>query len=402
MPEVKVEELKVEEVKVEEVKVEKEKLLGDYSKEPQRWPLFVVNAEQPFNAETPPQELVKEFFTPTEKFYVRSHGPAPDLNAGQFCFHIGGLVDPPKAMTMQDLQALAPKVTVDAVLMCAGNRRNELKAVKPVKGVGWELGAIGNGSWGGVPLREVLRHCKVDLDSPHLHVEFVGVEDCEEKTKYGSSIPMCKAADPKGDVLLAWEMNGKPLTRDHGYPLRVVVPGYIGARSVKWLKHINILDRESVYFFQSRDYKLFIPSVGWDTVEELWDLAPALAELAVQSAICEPLANQVIPTGTAATVKGYALSNGHRITRVDVSLDDGANWQVAEILHQDSREKKGFESRYWSWSLWQLRVDKFPSPCTVVCRAWDIASNTQPENAKNIWNLRGVMNNAWHRVKVSA
>ena len=111
--------------------------------------------------------------------------------------------------------------------MCAGNRRNELKAVNPVKGVGWELGAIGNASWGGVRLRDVLHHLKVDLDSPHLHVEFVGEEDCEEKTKYGASIPMCKAADPKGDVLLAWEMNGKPLSRDHGYPLRGVVPGLV-------------------------------------------------------------------------------------------------------------------------------------------------------------------------------
>ena len=114
---------------------------------------------------------------------------------------------------------------------------------------------------------------------------------------------------------------------------------------MKWLKHINILNEESQYFFQNRDYKIFIPSVGWDTVEELWDLAPAVAELAVQSAICEPKAEQVIQKGSTYTIKGYALSNGHRITRVDISVDGGANWQVADIVHQDSREKKGFENR---------------------------------------------------------
>ena len=94
-----------------------------------------------------------------------------------------------------------------------------------MKGVGWEIAAIGNATWTGIRLRDILLHANADVDSPHLHVEFIGEEDCEEKTKYGSSIPMSKAADPKGDVLLAWTMNGKPLTRDHGYPLRVVVPG---------------------------------------------------------------------------------------------------------------------------------------------------------------------------------
>jgi sulfite oxidase len=197
----------------------------DYSREPTRSPVFIVNSEKPFNAEPAPKELVKEFITPTEQFFIRSHGPVPDADTSTYTFQIGGIIEPARLMSLLELQRLAPKVTVDATLMCAGNRRNELKALRPVKGVGWEISAIGNGAWSGVRLRDLLLHLQVDVDSPHLHVEFVGQEDCEEKTKYGSSIPMCKAADPKGDVLLAWEMNGKPLLRDHGFPLRVIVPG---------------------------------------------------------------------------------------------------------------------------------------------------------------------------------
>jgi sulfite oxidase len=135
-------------------------------------------------------------------------------------------------------------------------------------------------------------------------------------------------------------------------------------------------------------------------VEALWDTAASISELSVQSAICEPLKDQVIPKDSPTTVRGYAISNGRRIVRVDVSLDNGVTWRTADIVQQDKAEVKGFENRYWSWSIWECQVEKMPSPCTIACRAWDIASNTQPENMENIWNLRGVMNNSWHRVNV--
>ncbi|GAU96836.1 hypothetical protein RvY_08214-2 [Ramazzottius varieornatus] len=296
------------------------KLLGDYSNEPSRRPELVVNSKEPFNAETPPPLLVKDFKTPVDLFYVRSHGPTPDLDVSSHKLEIGGEIKPAIELSLSEVQTIGQHVTIDATLTCAGNRRNELNAIKKVKGVGWEISAIGNATWTGVRLRDVLLHAKANIDSPHLHVEFIGEEDCEEKTKYGSSIPMTKAADPKGDVLLAWMMNGKPLTRDHGYPLRIVVPGYIGARSVKWLRKVNVIPQESQFVYQQRDYKLFLPHVNWDTVDALWDSAFSLSELSVQSAICEPEKDQVIAKNSPYTIRGYAVSNGRRITRVDVSV----------------------------------------------------------------------------------
>ncbi|XP_055334379.1 uncharacterized protein LOC129585644 [Paramacrobiotus metropolitanus] len=382
------------------MKVSDEKVHCDYAGDPTRSSELIINSKKPFNAETPGGILVKHFVTPVDLFYVRNHGPVPEIDPKTYEFSVSGLVGQPFKMSLAELQDSANHVTISATLMCAGNRRNELKDIKPVKGVGWEIGAIGNAEWTGVPLRDVLEKAKIDLNNPRLHVEFVGEEDCEEITKYGSSIPLSKAMDPKGDVILAWAMNGKPLSRDHGHPLRAVVPGFIGARSVKWIKEINIIDGESQNRFQQKDYKLFLPSVDWDKVDELWDKSVPISWLAVQSAICQPQNNEVIPKDQPYSIKGYALSNGSRIVRVDVSLNSGKDWQVADIVHQDKQEQKGWENRYWSWSLWTLNVDKFPSPCTVVCRAWDICSNTQPENAASIWNLRGVMNNAWHRVNV--
>ncbi|XP_055334376.1 sulfite oxidase, mitochondrial-like isoform X2 [Paramacrobiotus metropolitanus] len=369
-----------------------------YEQEPERSHRLIINQHEPFNAETGVDDLSKTFLTPSEIFYVRNHGPVPALQEPEhfnstYMLQVNGIVESPFNISLGALQRFPEKVSMNATLMCAGNRRTEMSKIKTVKGVPWGPGAIGNAEWTGVPLWTLLSIAKADLDNPNLHVEFSGGDVFEGTTHYAQSIPI----DRKGDVLVAWAMNGQPLTLDHGYPLRVVVPGFIGARSVKWLNRITVLDHESQNRYQQKDYKLFLPSVTWENVDPLWNITPALTQLSVQSAITEPADNSTIMHGSPYTIKGYAQSNGARITRVDVSLNNGITWQAADIVYQ---EKKGYDNRYWSWTIWALPVAEFPSPCVIVCRAWDTSANTQPEAAAHIWNLRGVMNNAWHRVHV--
>eukprot|EP00744_Colponema_vietnamica_P011970 GILI01016815.1.p1 GENE.GILI01016815.1~~GILI01016815.1.p1 ORF type:complete len:403 (-),score=127.49 GILI01016815.1:198-1349(-) len=373
------------------------KLKLDYSNEPAREPIFVVNSEQPFNAEPTTDLLTKFFITPTEWFYVRGHGPVPELSAASHFVEVEGAVNKPLRLSLEDLRSF-PKKIVTAVLECAGNRRNEMSVIKKVKGLGWYHGAISNAVWGGCLLKDVLEAAGIKSKAEGArHVEFLGADVCEEDngTAYGSSIPVDKVLDLNGDVLLAYEMNGEPLTRDHGYPIRVIVPGYIGARSVKWLKRIVVRPDESQNYFQQRDYKLFGPQVDWDTVDQWWDRASPIQELNLQCGICVPQAGALVKPGPL-TVSGYALSGGRRIERVEVSLDGGKTWHVTEL----AQEQKTVPNTYWAWCLWRITVD-VTGPVEIIARAWDSASNVMPENVAPIWNLRGVMNNAWHRVPVN-
>ncbi|EDV26308.1 Sulfite oxidase, mitochondrial [Trichoplax sp. H2] len=369
-----------------------------YNNEPKRRPDFTVNQQQPFNAEPPCDALIRNYVTPNDYFYVRNHAPVPSLPGESYRLMIGGDVPQPISLSLSELKSQFPKVQVMATLMCAGNRRDELNKIKTVKGVTWGPAAISNGIWGGVPLRLVLHAAGIiESNFRQYHVCFEGFDICKDNTGYGSSIPIPKAMDPQGDVLLAYEMNGEELPRDHGYPLRVVVPGYIGARSVKWLKSIVVQKEESTNYFQRRDYKLFLPQVNWDNVDQWWDKSPPIQELSVQAAILEPKNGAAIDTGSPYAIKGYALSNGHRIARVDVSLDNGVTWEPATTINGEIKDNT---NRYWSWFLWTYTVRSMPSPCRIVCRAWDYASNSMPGDAPSIWNLRGVMNNSWHRIDV--
>eukprot|EP00160_Parvularia_atlantis_P021863 Unigene9646_Nuclearia_a/m.29475 Unigene9646_Nuclearia_a/g.29475 ORF Unigene9646_Nuclearia_a/g.29475 Unigene9646_Nuclearia_a/m.29475 type:complete len:429 (-) Unigene9646_Nuclearia_a:33-1319(-) len=378
----------------------------DYAREPRRNPALRVNKERPFNAEPPAALLVRSgFVTPNELFLVRNHGPVPlyeDL--AQFSLTVDGLVLSRLHLTLAELRAGFERVTVVATIQCAGNRRNDFaRSGRKVKGVGWEQGALSTGVWAGVRLSDVLSRAQV-LEGAR-HVVFEGDDHCYEEQcgkdytfKYGASIPLHKAMSALGDVILAYEMNGEVLSRDRGYPLRVVVPGHIGARSVKWLRRITVQKEEAPHFHQQRDYKLFPPSVDWDNVEALWAKTPSMQEINVQSAICDP-ENGSNPGKGPYTIRGYALSGGgRRIDRVDLSFDSGKTWVTAELhrLHDH-----GDEPRHYAWTLWSYEAKILPSPCTIVCRAWDAASNTQPAEAQDIWNLRGVGGNHYCRITVN-
>ncbi|KAK2992885.1 hypothetical protein RJ640_028127 [Escallonia rubra] len=379
---------------------------SDYSQEPPRHPCLKINAKEPFNAEPPRSALISSYVTPVDFFYKRSHGPIPILdNIDRYCVSISGLIGKPKDIYMTDIWKL-PKYNVTATLQCAGNRRTAMSKTRTVKGVGWDVSAIGNAVWGGAKLADVLElidisNCTSTTPFGGKHVEFVSVDKCKEENggPYKASIPLRQASNPEADVLLAYEMNGKPLNRDHGYPLRVIVPGVIGARSVKWLDSIDIIAEECQGFFMQKDYKMFPPSVNWDNID--WSTRKPQMDFPVQCAICSLEDVDVVKPGKI-TIKGYATSGGGRgIERVDVSIDGGKTWVEA------SRYQKAIipyiadhaSSDKWAWVLFEAKADISQS-AEIVAKAVDTAANVQPENVEVIWNLRGILNTSWHRVHV--
>jgi hydroxyacylglutathione hydrolase len=350
-------------------------------------PTLVVWSEEPLNAETPAKLLHRSQITPNELFFVRNHGSIPEVDPAAYRLTVRGLVATPLTLSLTDLRQRFEHITLDAVLSCAGNRRSELAAIAPIPGQApWGPGATGNARWGGIRLRDVLQ--AAGLDTGAAHVAVTGLDRCTEEGEvipFGGSIPLTKALAP--EVLLADEMNGKPLPPAHGFPLRVVVPGYIGARSIKWLATITVQSQPSTNYFQARTYRLYPSRVRSETTPEH---GFSLGETPVNSVVCQPGEGAVV-TGPRVLAGGYALTGGTReIERVEVSLDRGATFITATLL---DRGQAG------AWRLWEAELELGPGPYELAVRAWDSAASTQPENAEGIWNLKGYINNSWHRVR---
>lgn len=355
-------------------------------------PDLIVRQQDPFNGGPPPERLLR-YVTPNDLFFVRNHGGVPAVDPSGYRLTVDGLVEKPLTLSLDDLKAL-PRGTVTATLQCAGNRRLEMMAHKPIPDeLPWGTEAVSNAEWSGVPLREVL--AAASPRSGARHAAFTGLDDTERhghRFNFGGSIPLDKALS--GEVLLADSMNGEPLPPVHGAPLRVVVPGYIGARSVKWLSRITLQETPSDNYFQAKAYRLFPPHYGPGNgpgnVD--WDKGLMLGEAPVSSVILSPQEKETVPAGKV-TVRGWALAGGNReVARVDVSTDGGETWTVADFVEGDGP---------FVWRLWEAVLDLAPGPREIVCRAWDTAAQTQPERAAQVWNFKGYANNAWHRVRVT-
>jgi sulfite oxidase len=358
---------------------------------PRKHPAVITRTEQPLNVEAPPELLRRSFMTPTDLFFVRNHGSLPEIDTAQYRLSITGMVQRGLRLSLDEIRENFSKSTVTATLQCAGNRRQTLMEVAPIPGeVPWSAGAIGNAEWGGAPLREVLQAAGIYLEARH--AAFTGLDEIEmgdQRFGFGGSISIEKAMSP--EVVLAYEMNGEPLAIEHGAPLRVVAPGYIGARSVKWLANIALQSEPSSNYYQTHAYKLFPPHVDEETAD--WEQGLMLGELAVNAVICQPAHEETVPAGSVS-VRGYAITGGDRsVQRVDVSIDGGESWMSADLLE---------EKDPWAWRLWEASVDLDPGEYELVARAWDSAANTQPELSEQIWNFKGYMENSWHRVRVRA
>lgn len=348
---------------------------------------MIVHERQPFNAETGPAALA-ETRTATDAFYVRSHGDVPDIDPAAWRLRVHGAVERELDLSLTTLREAFAQREVAATLQCAGNRRAGLVAVRDIPGEApWGPGATGTATWTGVALADVLSLAGPRSEAEH--VGFEGADTCPEARpaqRFGGSIPLGKAS--RHEVLLAWAMNGEPLPPVHGAPVRVVVPGYIGARSVKWLDRIEVRSTPWPGYFQDVVYRL-LPEDGTPGA----GAGMSLGLVALNSEVLSPADGDTVPAGPVE-VRGYAFAGGERyVARVDVSLDGARSWSPAELLE---------DLGPWAWRQWRITVDLAPGDHEIVVRAWDSSAATQPEREAALWNPKGYVNNAQPRVRVRA
>jgi sulfite oxidase len=328
--------------------------------------------------------------TPVDLFFTRSHAPVPRIDPNTWRLEVGGLVEHPRAFSFEELNRLFPRQHVTATLVCAGLRREEFLSLGPLPGeLPWGPEAASTGQWTGIGLRELLH--AVGITQRARHVEFVGLDQVERQRNrfgFGGSIDLAKALS--GDVILASELNGAPLPAVHGFPLRTVVPGWMGARSVKWLGRITLLEEPSANYFQRQAYRIerrVNPREPRDVTSGV-----ALCGVPLNAVIVEPTPESAVPAGRVQ-VRGWAMGSiGRRLSQIEVSPNAGQDWVPARL-------SAGSE---WTWTFWEAAVELPPGRHILVVRATDSAGVTQPETVSATWNVKGYGNNAWHRVAIDA
>ncbi|KAJ4863427.1 oxidoreductase molybdopterin binding domain-containing protein [Trichoderma breve] len=338
-----------------------------------------LTGKHPCNVEAPLSALFKAgFLTPQNLFYVRSHGDTPRISLKQaqdWKLRIHGLVEEELEFSIQDLKEKFPVVTLPVTLVCAGNRRKEQNMV--VKGLGFNWGAAGVSTGlftGPVPGRA-------------RHVIFEGADELP-KGKYGTSQRLSWALDRSKSMLISWGLNGEDLSPDHGYPLRLVVPGQIGGRMVKWLQRIEVSDCE-ITADQARN-------------EDKWWYDP----------------KYIINELNTITVEGYAYTGGgRRITRVEATLDDGDTWKLCDITYPEDLYRSypiehhpyfgkldlSTTDMSFSWCFWKVEIDvksllAIRDAGFIMVRAMDEALSIMPRDM--YWNATSMMNSWWFRVAV--
>ncbi len=314
----------------------------------------------PENSETP-LERAGSWVTPSRLFFVRNHFPAPHIDPATWRLRVGGCVERPQDWTLDDLAAL-PERTVFATMECAGNGRSFL--TPHVHGVQWGAGAIGHAEWTGIPVRLLLE--KAGLQPQTQEIVFEGLDtgreaDHPEALTFARSLPLAKALDR--DTLLVTKMNGEPLEPSHGFPVRLLAPGWYGVASVKWLGGIRAVDQAFKGYYQSKKYTIQqrTPNGGVETV--------VVGPMPVKSEIIRPQPGETLGVGTNR-VFGVAWAGQEAVARVEVSTDGGGSWTDAELL--------GPQSPY-SWMLWEhLWEVAEPGRYVLLARAVSASGRVQP------------------------
>jgi DMSO/TMAO reductase YedYZ molybdopterin-dependent catalytic subunit len=312
----------------------------------------------PENSEMP-LETVRGWVTSNRLFFVRNHFDVPQLSLDDWRLQVEGCVERPANWSWDDMNAL-PERSVFATMECAGNGRSFLQP--HVHGVPWGAGAIGHAEWTGVPLRLVLE--KARLKPQAREVVFVGYDqgseaDHPEIMSFARSLPLAKALDP--DTLLATRMNGELLEPSHGFPVRLLVPGWYGVASVKWLKRIEVLDHVFQGYFQTKKYT--IQRQGANGLE-----TQVVGPMALKSEIIRPRADEILGLGTNRL---FGVAFGGSIRHVEISTDGGRTWNVAELLGPQARH---------SWSLWEYLWEVAePGDYVLLARAIAADGQAQPD-----------------------
>ena len=340
---------------------------------------LVVHRAHPLNAETSIPALIGGVVMPNAHFYVRNHFQIPNLHAPTWRLDVTGAVERPLSLSLSELQTMPSEHAV-ATLECAGNGRATLDP--PVPGEQWGLGAVSTAEWTGVPLMDVLD--RAGLKPSARDIVFEGadsgtVEGRAGVTRFERSLDVDQLRET--GALLAFAMNGEALPVQHGYPLRLIVPGWYAVASVKWLTRIEVIDEPFAGYFQLDKYQYEFQSDGHI------DREPVTLQQ-VRALIVEPRADRAVHRGDLL-IRGVAWSGAAPIARVEVSVGGGP-WQEASLLGDRHRGR-------WQW--WQLpaRLDA-PGPIAVRAKATDLAGRTQPDAPR--WNANGYGNNAVEQVVI--
>jgi DMSO/TMAO reductase YedYZ molybdopterin-dependent catalytic subunit len=313
----------------------------------------------PENSETPLQE-VRGWVTPARLFFVRNHFDVPHIDPANWRVRVEGCVERMLELSWDDLAEL-PERTVFATVECAGNGRSFLG--QRVDGVQWGAGAIGHAEWTGVPLRLLLQRAGVRPGAVEVLCEGAdrGSEpDHPQPMHFARSLPLAKAFDP--DTLLVTRMNGELLDANHGFPLRLFVPGWYGVASVKWLHRIEVLDHPFAGYFQTKKYTIQRGVNG--------ALEPVLVgPMAIKSEIIRPTAGATLGVGTNR-IFGVAWAGEEAVTRVEISTDCGKSWSDAELL--------GPRAPY-SWAIWEYLWEVAQAgEYALLARAISVGGRVQP------------------------
>jgi sulfite oxidase len=343
---------------------------------------LIVRSARFFDLEMPP-EFFDTWITPVPHFFVRNHMLEPStLDAESWRLTISGEVEKPLTLTLSDLAKMQPH-SLTNTLECAGNGR--AFAQPHVPGIQWQKGAVGTAKFAGPRLRDLLQRAGVKPTGKH--VMFHGLDEVPGKVPpFIRSIPIEKASD--GDTLVATHMNGTPLSTHHGFPARALVPGWIGAASCKWLSEIKVLEQDFDGNFMKPGYRL--PNHPLKPGDPLnVDDSHVVTALNVKSVIAAPVDGSAVKS-RAVHIHGAAWAGEAEIVKVEISTDDGATWQPAQL---------GREQAKYTWRLWS-HIWKVPrsGDYSILSRATDSQGRVQPATAE--WNPSGYLYNAIDQVKI--
>ena len=392
--------------------------------------LIRLTGKHPLNGEPKLTPLFEAgLITPNELHYVRNHGAVPHL---LWETHTLDVEDGALVLTMDDLRDKFDTINIAVALACDGNRRKELNMIKRSKGFNWGSGAVSCAYWKGALLRDVLLAAGVsekisETGGKRCWVNFEGADNPSEG-KYATCIPLEYAMDSTNDVILAYEMNDVPLPPDHGHPVRLMIPGYVGGRCVKWLSKIWTSDKENESYYHIWDNRV-LPSFITEKDGEFATTMFAHPDTAcneqnLNSIIVKPAQGERIELsrarkGETYRVQGYAYDGGgHEVQRLEVSLDGGDNWlycirkvssgslcPVTNVLGADDHKFQFPEapirhgSKFWTWLHWHIDVEiaHLLRAKSIIVRCFNVFKNTQPERPS--WNTMGMMNNCWYVVQ---
>jgi sulfite oxidase len=343
---------------------------------------LIARSVRPPDFETP-VALLDSYLTPLDAFYVRSHMPAPtQLDEAAWRLAIDGEAGTPASLSVAEMRQM-PSTTVTVTLECAGNGRAFFDP--PVAGIQWRKGAVGTCTWTGVRVADLLKRAGARPAATHLWVSGAD-RPLGTQPAFVRQVPMAKAMDP--GTIVAYAMNGQPIPAAHGFPLRLVVPGWEGAYAIKWLNKITLATAEHDGFWVATGYRYPTKRVAPGAAVDPKDLAP-LTGLVVKSLITRPLDGAVVPPGKI-TVAGFAWAGEIDIARVDVSIDAGATWQPAQLTGKPER----FAWRRFEHTFTASRQDTH----TILSRATDAKGATQPIVPQ--WNPSGYLWNAPDQVRI--